>query len=131
MKIGWTEVARLGSEGPGYPHVLIDPHGWCLRLGPGVRSDDKYYSNLPSLLQGLVEHLIRRRLSGAGSIRGLEGFTEEVREAIRRAGELGSELVGRLDMELQPILLERFGRRRTMPGSTRARPGGEALGRSA
>ena len=56
MKTGWKLVAQLGMSGPGYPHLLVDRHGWCLRIGRG-RGEEKYYSTLPSVLQGLIEHV--------------------------------------------------------------------------
>lgn len=43
MKNGWNEVAQLGPEPSRYPHILVDKHGWCLRLGGG--GGEKYYSN--------------------------------------------------------------------------------------
>jgi len=61
MSEAWREVARLGKKGEKYPHILVDSHSWCLRLGPQGKEDDKYYSSLPNLLQGLYEHLLRRQ----------------------------------------------------------------------
>jgi hypothetical protein len=61
MSEAWREVARLGKKGEKYPHVMVDSHGWCLRLGPRDKEDNKYYSSLPNLLQGLYEHLLRRQ----------------------------------------------------------------------
>jgi hypothetical protein len=61
MSEAWREVARLGKKGEKYPHVLVDSHGWCLRLGSRDKENDKYYSSLPNLLQGLYEHLLRRQ----------------------------------------------------------------------
>src|SRR5581483_7138721 len=60
VKTGWKLVARLGMSGSGYPHLLVDRHGWCLRLGPNPKVDDKYYSRLLFLLEGLVEQGFRR-----------------------------------------------------------------------
>jgi hypothetical protein len=54
MSEAWREVARLGNSGEAYPHILADSHGWCLRLGPHKRTDDKYYSSFQSVILGLV-----------------------------------------------------------------------------
>jgi hypothetical protein len=92
VKTGWKLVARLGTFGPGYPHLLVDRHGWCLRLGPNPRVDDKYYSRLLFLLEGLVEHWTRREalttpiLAGIGELRALLLAT------LRSTMELGTQL---------------------------------------
>src|SRR6185369_17634212 len=62
MKLGWRLVAKLGADAPHFPHILSDPHGWALRLGPNDHADMKYFSSFPNVLAGLVEHLVRRRL---------------------------------------------------------------------
>jgi hypothetical protein len=92
MSNGWKEVARLGSTGARYPHVLVDSHGWCLRLGPKSRSDEKYFSSLPSLLQGILEHSSRRHLTQVGSL-DLPGLVREVRAALDSALTLCSEML--------------------------------------
>jgi hypothetical protein len=61
MSEACREVARLGKSGEAYPHILADSHGWCLRLGPRDRENEKYYSSLLTLLQGLLEHSLRRK----------------------------------------------------------------------
>jgi hypothetical protein len=88
MSKGWKEVARLGGQGARYPHLLVDDHGWCLRLGPWKRNDEKYYSNFPSLLQGLIEHFVRRRLKAVDTLKDLDALAGEVRDALRSATEL-------------------------------------------
>jgi hypothetical protein len=102
MSESWREVARLGKKGEKYPHVLVDSHGWCLRLGPRGGEDDKYYSSLPNLLQGLYEHLLRRapHESARGvlemknllvrNIKEIRGLGEDLE---RRFPELGQRLV--------------------------------------
>src|SRR5262245_35843331 len=92
MKTGWKEVARLGTEGPGYPHVLVDAHGWCLRLGR-ERGEERYYSNLPSLLQGLIEQLIRTRFRDCPALRSAEAMLAEVRAGLEEAAECRNALV--------------------------------------
>ena len=91
MKNGWNEVARLGSEPGGYPHVLVDKHGWCLRLGR-ARGEEKYYSNLPSLLQGLIEHVIRRHLRNCGTLHSAAAMLAEVRAALDQAARFQGTL---------------------------------------
>ena len=92
MSNGWKEVARLGASGARYPHILVDSHGWCLRLGAKPRSDEKYFSSLPSLLQGIVEHSARRQLAQAGSL-DLPGLVREVKAALQTALTLCSEVI--------------------------------------
>jgi hypothetical protein len=113
MKTGWKEVARLGTEGTGYPHILVDAHGWCLRLGPSCRGDDKYFSSLPSLIQGLSEHIVRRRLWTNPEVRGLEALGEEVRRALIRASDLAKGLAKAAGRESQPMPAKRRSRVRT------------------
>jgi hypothetical protein len=86
MKTGWKEVARLGTEGVGYPHVLVDAHGWCLRLGR-ERGEERYYSNLPSLLQGLIEQMARARLRQCPVLMSASAMLAEVRAALAEAAD--------------------------------------------
>ena len=88
MKSGWRLVAKLGSEAPHFPHILADPHGWGLRLGPNSHADMKYYSSFPNLLEGLVEHLVRRRLGAEHFILSSVDLVAEVRRELDRAREL-------------------------------------------
>ena len=90
MSTGWKLVASLGSHGPRYPQILVDNHGWCLRLGPSSRHDDKYYSSFSSLLRGLVEQLLRRRLKSGEALEGLLSLLRGVEGMLREAGELCS-----------------------------------------
>ncbi len=90
MKTSWKTVLRLGSEGACFPHVRVDAHGWCLRLGPVPRDDDKFYSRLETLLEGLVEHGVRRRLARREVARDLKGFMSEVRDALAVARDLAA-----------------------------------------
>jgi hypothetical protein len=92
MKTGWHPVAKLGMEAPHYPHVLVDAHGWCLRLGR-ERGEERYYSNLPSLLQGLIEHLTRTRFRRCPALRSAEAMLDEVRAALAEAAEGRKTLV--------------------------------------
>lgn len=87
MSNGWKKVALLGKGG-GYPHLLADSHGWCLKLGPSARQDEKYYTRFPNLLGGLIEHLMRRRLGSTGAVEGLEELAAAVRSTLREAGEM-------------------------------------------
>jgi hypothetical protein len=132
MSKGWREVARLGGSGARYPHLLADPHGWCLRLGPRSRGDDKYYSSLPVLLQGLVEQVTRRRLlslSGALELRLLLG---EVRDALKSALGLCEEALrkGGLEEHMRRLGTSRsVGRSKdTLPSGLSVRAGGYAAG---
>lgn len=95
MSKGWKEVARLGGSGARYPHILVDPHGWCLRLGPNHKSDEKYYSSLPVLLHGLVENFVRRRMAGVSAVLDLKELASEVRDALHSALALCSEAYAR------------------------------------
>lgn len=113
MKNGWKEVARLGEGGQGYPHILVDAHGWCLRLGPSSRKHDKHFSSLQNLLQGLTEHLIRHRMVTSPAIEGIEALNVALRLGLSASSTLATEIVRRLDLQLQHILLER--RRSTHP----------------
>lgn len=92
MKQGWNEVARLGMHGKQYPHLLVDAHGWCLRLGSDRKRDDKYYSRLTTLLEGLIEQGVRRDLVDAGSASGILELTQAVRSALARMVRLGRRL---------------------------------------
>ncbi len=88
MKTGWRLVAKLGTDGPHFPHVLADAHGWALRLGPNAHSEMKYFSSLPNLLAGLVEHSIRRRLGAGRPIVSLDALADEIRREIAHARAL-------------------------------------------
>jgi hypothetical protein len=92
MKHGWNEVARLGKNGKRYPHLLVDAHGWCLRLGSDRKRDDKYYSRLTTLLEGLAEQGVRRDLVDSGSVSGIHELTRAVRSALARMIRLGRRL---------------------------------------
>lgn len=85
MKNGWYEVSRLGLFPGDYPHVLVDKHGWCLRL---AAEEEKYYSSMPTLLQGLIEHLLRRQLREAGPLLCAQAMLAEVQAALEEAGRL-------------------------------------------
>jgi hypothetical protein len=97
MKQGWNEIARLGPEPERYPHILVDKHGWCLRLSRGG-GDEKYYSHLPSLLQGLVEHVERRHLGNA-QLLSATAMLVEVRAALDMAQEYGPRLAAAMGQE--------------------------------
>lgn len=88
MSKGWHLVARLGGSAARYPHVLADAHGWCLRLGPVPRDDDRFYSRLETLLEGLVEHCCRRRLARLGTVLDPKGLLEEVRDTLASVRDL-------------------------------------------
>jgi hypothetical protein len=85
MKTGWKLMARLGMSGPGYPHLLVDRHGWCLRLRPRSRTDEKYYSSLPPLLNGMVQQGVRRHLMAVGAPLDLQELCGQVRDALHTA----------------------------------------------
>jgi hypothetical protein len=90
MSEAWREVARLGKKGERYPHLLVDSHGWCLRLGPQGKEDDKYYSSLPNVLQGLYEHLLRRQ--DHESARGVLEMKNLLIRNLKEIKELGEDL---------------------------------------
>jgi len=92
VKTGWKLVARLGTSGPGYPHLLVDRHGWCLRLGANPRVDDKYYSRLLFLLEGLVEHLTRREALATPTLAGIGELRAILLETLRSTVEQGEHL---------------------------------------
>lgn len=89
MKHGWRLVAKLGAQAPHFPHVLADLHGWGLRLGSNTHADIKYYSSFPNLLEGLVEHLVRRRLGAEHPILTSVDLVGEVRRELAHAREIG------------------------------------------
>ncbi len=93
MSKGWREVARLGGTGARYPHVLVDPHGWCLRLGPNSRADEKYYSSLPMLLHGLVEQSVRRRLMSLDTVLDLKELHRETQDVLHSTLTLCNEVL--------------------------------------
>lgn len=99
MSKGWREVARLGGTGARYPHVLVDAHGWCLRLGKNSRSDEKYYSSLPMLLRGLVEQGARRRLLNLSGVLDLKELHREVEDVLHSALGLCHEVLRRGGLE--------------------------------
>lgn len=99
MSKGWREVARLGGTGARYPHVLVDAHGWCLRLGKNSRSDEKYYSSLPMLLRGLVEQGARRRLLNLSAVLDLKELHREVEDVLHSALALCHEVLRRGGLE--------------------------------
>jgi hypothetical protein len=99
VKSGWNEVARLGPEPERYPHILVDKHGWCLRLGRGG-GDEKYYSSLPTLLQGLVEHVERRHPQDAPLLLAANAMLVEIRAAYELAFEYGRRLAAAMGQEL-------------------------------
>jgi hypothetical protein len=99
MSKGWREVARLGGTGARYPHVLADAQGWCLRLGPKSRTDEKYYSSLPLLLHGLVQHAARRRLMALSASLDLQELCREVRDALHAALGLCREVLEKGGLE--------------------------------
>ena len=88
MKHGWRLVAKLGPVAPHFPHILADPHGWGLRLGSNAHADMKYYSSFPNVLEGLMEHLVRRRLGAEHPILSSVDLVGEVRLELARAREL-------------------------------------------
>lgn len=89
MKHGWRLVAKLGPVAPHFPHILSDPHGWGLRLGSNPRADMKYYSSFPTILEGLVEHLVRRQLGSDPPILCQVDLVGEVRRELAYARKLG------------------------------------------
>ena len=96
MKNGWKLVARLGRKGRWYPHILVDPHGWCLRLGPNSRTDDKFYSSLPNLLGGLIEQLVRRHFMSGPTLSSARVMLDELRSALRQVARY-QEVMRNLD----------------------------------
>lgn len=125
MSKGWKEVARLGVAGSRYPHILVDAHGWCLRMGTRPRTDEKYYSNLPSLFQGLLEHSVRRRLMEAKEGVDLKGFADEVRGTLRSTLDLCLETLreGRLEAPARGPEAQEVGAGDPSPPSPSAAPG--------
>lgn len=93
MRSAFRLVARLGPAPHGYPWILADARNWVLRLSRG--DDDRYYSNLPSLIEGMSAHWLRRRL---GSVDGLHHLLQEHRAALAEARELGRRLAVALDV---------------------------------
>ena len=85
MRKRWKLVARLGVAGRRHPHLLADPNGWCLRLGPRPGDDDKFYASLQTALRGLVEHFTRRRLLGSRVALDVKGLVRHVEDALHSA----------------------------------------------
>ncbi len=123
MSEAWREVARLGKVGERYPHILADTRGWCLRWGPRECRDDKYYSTLSSLLHGLAEHLLRRRVGAGEDIRSLARFRELVELTFQEASALGAALDRKLSDAARLRALEGPGRGPTARGSVPPPPG--------
>jgi hypothetical protein len=96
MRSPFREVARLGSGHAGYPWILADSRNWVLRLGPSRGEDEKYFSNLPSLLEGMTAHLLRRRLGQDGVLEGIQLLIQEHREGLAAARQLGLRLAAAL-----------------------------------
>ena len=126
MNKGWNEIARLGRTGSRYPHVLVDRHGWCLRLAPSHRGEDRFYSTLPSLLEGLMEHFVRRRMADRPGVSTIEDLVKEMRDAVALAGGLARETAAARGTQCGRIPLERTGGR---PKARRASEGGRELRR--
>ncbi len=123
MKTGWKEVARLGTQGSRYPHVLVDTHGWCLRLGPDPRRDDKFFSRLSPLLEGLIEHLVRRRLILVRPILDIRELAEEVRGGIKSAVAMAGQAAlesQRMSSDASHVLYEGPEARKVIPTFLRA-----------
>lgn len=99
MSKGWQLVARLGGSAARYPHVLVDAHGWCLRLGPVPRDDDKFYSRIETLLEGLVEHVLRRRFLRLGASLDPGELLAEARDALAAAHDQGLAAAERIVQE--------------------------------
>jgi hypothetical protein len=95
MRSAFRLVARLGPGPCGYPWILADARNWVLRLGPGRGDDDRFYSNLPSLIEGLTVHWLRRRL---GPVDGLQLLLREHRAALAEARDLGRRLAAALNV---------------------------------
>lgn len=106
MSKGWHLVARLGGTAARYPHILVDAHGWCLRLGPRTRNDEKYFASLPVLLHGLVEHFIRRRMAALSSVLDMKDLVRELRDALHSALGLCQEALERGGLEAHIRRLE-------------------------
>jgi len=119
MSEAWREVARLGKKGERYPHILVDSHGWCLRLGTRDKEDDKYYSSLPNLLQGLYEHLLRRQ--DHESAKGVLEMKDLLVRNLKEIKELGEELVQKFP-DLRQRLVESRDKARMHEGAGAALP---------
>jgi hypothetical protein len=90
-------VARIGAGPGGYPWILADTRNWVLRLGTSRGEDEKYFSSLPCLLEGVLAHLLRRRLGQGGVIEGVELLIREHRASLEYAKELGQRLAAALE----------------------------------
>ena len=108
MKTGWKLVARLGTSGPGYPHLLVDRHGWCLRLGPNPKVDDKFYSRLLFLLEGLIEQALRGDVLTMPAAAGVGELRAILRESLRSTIDLGERLEKSLkESPIRPLALRK------------------------
>ena len=123
MSEPWREVARLGSTENGFPRVLADSHGWCLRLGPRKRIDENYYSSAQGLLLGLTEHFLRRRLGSDEEIRTLAKMQDLLLLHLREAAALGAELKRMLTAQTRVRAVPRSDEGRLAPKSPDAFPG--------
>lgn len=105
MSEAWHEVARLGDTAGGYPHALVDSHGWCLRLGPRKRIDERYYSSVQSLVLGLTEHGLRSRLGALEGWKTVEELQRLVLAYLKEAATLGAKLEQKLGTpaHLRPV----------------------------
>lgn len=88
MKVRMRELARLGPGKGGYPRILADSRNWILQLGPDKRRELRYYTSWTTFVNGLVEHLMRRRLGDGTLIEGLHGIVRAHRKFLAEAKDL-------------------------------------------
>ena len=122
MKRGWNEVARLGRKGPKYPHVLVDRRGWCLRLGPNPESDDRYYSGLASLAEGIIEHVMRRGLPARDSVSSLRELVKNIRVELAAASGLARQIPQFQTAPKKPVQNRGIAMGGLAPNTQRGRP---------
>jgi len=122
MKRGFSLVARLGPPRGRYPHILVDAHCWVLRLGPNHHRDDKYYSSLPSLLEGMVEHVLRRRL-GFAFVDNLGALARKVKAGMKDLRDMATSSLKNTDRKSAPMAVAASSVAETGPGTSRGGSG--------
>lgn len=71
----------------------------AFRLGRHSRHDQKYYSTLPNLLGGLIEHTVRRRLMDSPAAVDLQAFLTTLKALIETARSLCREALEKGGLE--------------------------------
>lgn len=83
----WDEPDRRAAYGKSV-RVVRGGGGW--KRGLGLPHQPSTLPGFSSLLRGLTEHFIRRRLKSTEVLEGLQDLVQAVEDAVRMAGELST-----------------------------------------